>query len=185
MNAVDGTLNWSYQTGGWVWSSPAVSGGVVYVGSDDGCVYAFAEACTVTFSASGLGRDASGTVLTVDGADYGYKDLPTTLTWPIGSSHSFAWRSTVSAGSDRRYVWTKTTGLSTARSGSIKVPDGDSLVQASYRPQYYLTVKSPYGSPTGQGWYNPGSTVSSSVTSPVSPSTGTQQVCKGWTGTGA
>ncbi|MGA8492596.1 MAG: PQQ-binding-like beta-propeller repeat protein [Terriglobales bacterium] len=34
-------LKWSYITGNQVHSSPAVANGVVYVGSDDGSVYAF------------------------------------------------------------------------------------------------------------------------------------------------
>jgi outer membrane protein assembly factor BamB len=41
------TLLWSYPTG-WTGSSPAVSGGVVYVGSDDGKVYAL-DASTGAF----------------------------------------------------------------------------------------------------------------------------------------
>ena len=32
---------WRFATGGWVRSSPAVAGGIVYVGSYDGAVYAF------------------------------------------------------------------------------------------------------------------------------------------------
>jgi len=35
------SLKWSYMTSGYVYSSPAVANGVVYVGSDDGNVYAF------------------------------------------------------------------------------------------------------------------------------------------------
>lgn len=34
------TAKWSFATGGEVWASPAVSGGVVYIGSDDGFLYA-------------------------------------------------------------------------------------------------------------------------------------------------
>ncbi len=36
-----------------------------------------------------------------------------------------------------------------------------------YDTYYYLTVKSPYGNPTGEGWYKPGAEVTISVTSPV------------------
>ena len=38
--ASNGQLKWGLTTGGEVYSSPAVSNGVVYVGSDDGNVYA-------------------------------------------------------------------------------------------------------------------------------------------------
>jgi eukaryotic-like serine/threonine-protein kinase len=41
LNASTGTKLWSYTTGGGVYSSPTVADGVVYVGSDDGNVYAF------------------------------------------------------------------------------------------------------------------------------------------------
>src|SRR6266571_1503712 len=37
------TMKWSTSTGGDVWSSPAVSGGLVYVGSLDNNVYALDE----------------------------------------------------------------------------------------------------------------------------------------------
>ncbi len=42
LNATTGAKVWSYTTGNNVNSSPAVSGTVVYVGSYDGKVYAFA-----------------------------------------------------------------------------------------------------------------------------------------------
>ena len=40
MNAATGAKIWNYTTGGPVDSSPAVVDGVVYIGSDDGNVYA-------------------------------------------------------------------------------------------------------------------------------------------------
>jgi hypothetical protein len=40
LNAATGAFIWSYTTGGFVESSPAVSGGIVYVGSNDHNVYA-------------------------------------------------------------------------------------------------------------------------------------------------
>jgi hypothetical protein len=139
----------------------------------------------ITFSASGLTIQASGPVLTVDGAGYRYSDLPKTFTWQVGSSHSFEWTSLVPADQSIRYLWTSTTGLSTERTGSIIVPSVNSSVQATYGTQYYLAVSSLYGSPTGEGWYDAGSTASSSVTSPVPTGTGTRYICTGWTGTGS
>jgi hypothetical protein len=41
LNAATGVLVWSYRTGSDVYSSPAVSNGVVYIGSYDHNVYAF------------------------------------------------------------------------------------------------------------------------------------------------
>jgi eukaryotic-like serine/threonine-protein kinase len=41
LDAATGHLRWAYTTGNTVGSSPAVAGGTVYVGSDDGSVYAF------------------------------------------------------------------------------------------------------------------------------------------------
>jgi outer membrane protein assembly factor BamB len=41
LNASTGALLWSYATGGTVSARPAIANGVVYIGSDDGNVYAF------------------------------------------------------------------------------------------------------------------------------------------------
>jgi serine/threonine-protein kinase len=40
LDAATGNLKWKYTTGGQVFSSPAISGGVVYVGSGDNNLYA-------------------------------------------------------------------------------------------------------------------------------------------------
>jgi hypothetical protein len=47
LNASTGALVWSYATSGTVFSSPAVVDGVVYVGSEDGKIYAFGPSSTV------------------------------------------------------------------------------------------------------------------------------------------
>jgi len=46
LDASTGALKWNYATGKEVESSPAVSGGIVYVGSWDKNVYAFKNACS-------------------------------------------------------------------------------------------------------------------------------------------
>ncbi|MEM4976833.1 MAG: NEW3 domain-containing protein, partial [Desulfurococcaceae archaeon] len=126
---------------------------------------------TVTFSVSGMGSDASGTVLTVDGTNYAYNQLPVSFTWDVGSTHSFTWTDYVSAGTGKRYAWTSTSGLSTSRSGSITVSPGGGSVSATYKTQYYLTMQaSPSNggsvSPSS-GWYDVGYSVSISA-SPAS-----------------
>jgi len=55
---------------------------------------------------------------------------------------------------------------------------------ANWKTQYYLTVLSDVGSPTGSGWYDSGSTATFAVTSPVTAAngTGTQYVFSTWQG---
>ena len=50
--------------------------------------------------------------------------------------------------------------------------------------QYDFSVTSTYGSPTGAGWYDTGSSASSTVTTPVAGAAGVQYVTSGYTGTG-
>jgi hypothetical protein len=57
---------------------------------------------------------------------------------------------------------------------------------ASWTQQYYLTVTSPYGSPTPvSGWFNAGTAIQASVSSPVTTSIIAQYVCTGWAGAGS
>ena len=41
LDNADGSLKWSYATGGWVFATPTVWNGCVYVGSGDGYAYCF------------------------------------------------------------------------------------------------------------------------------------------------
>jgi hypothetical protein len=100
---------------------------------------------TVTFSESGIGTSATGTVLTVDGTAYDISQLPISFSWAIGSSHSFQWGTTVSQGSSEEYVWDTTSGLSSQESGSVTVPSGGGKVSATYSPFYQITFSvNPY-----------------------------------------
>ncbi|MEM2136999.1 MAG: zinc dependent phospholipase C family protein, partial [Candidatus Methanomethylicia archaeon] len=92
---------------------------------------------TVNFSASGLGSDAKGVILIVDGNSYG--QLPLSFTWEVGSTHTFTWNNYVSAGSDKRYAWVSTSGLFTSRSGTITVPANGGSITATYKVQYQWT----------------------------------------------
>ena len=57
---------------------------------------------------------------------------------------------------------------------------------ANWKTQYYLTVSSTYGSPTPtSGWFDAGTQITASVTSPSVGPTGTRYLCTGWTGTGS
>jgi uncharacterized repeat protein (TIGR02543 family) len=96
-----------------------------------------------------------------------------------------------SADSGERYVWNGWTGTG---SGSYTGTDSQASVTmngavteaTSWTPQYYLTVTSPYGSPTPvSGWFDAGTSITAAVSSPVAESIVTEYVCTGWTGTGS
>jgi hypothetical protein len=54
-----------------------------------------------------------------------------------------------------------------------------------YLTQYRLTINSPYGNPTGDGWYVAGSTAAFSIGSQGTDSTGTQYAFTNWAGIGS
>jgi hypothetical protein len=111
----------------------------------------------VTFDQLGINSDFTGNVIIIDGTPYGHASLPVFFYWQLGSTHSFAFQSPLVVTSNgKQYVWTSTTGLSSAQSGSITVTTFGSVV-ANYKIQYYLTLAAdPTGvsSPSGAGWYD-------------------------------
>jgi hypothetical protein len=140
----------------------------------------------VTFDQSGLGQDFGGIVVIVDSVGYSVAQLPVPFTWSVGSTHSFAFQTPlVVSANAKQYLWTSTTGLSTSGNDSITASTSGNIT-GNYKTQYYLTVISAHDSPTPiSGWFDSGSTISASVTSPVSADSGTQYLCTGWTGTGS
>jgi len=55
-------------------------------------------------------------------------------------------------------------------------------VIAQYKQQYYLTVSTDQGTVSGQGWYDVGSNVPITVSTPPSPMFGVSYVFNGWQG---
>jgi len=118
----------------------------------------------------------------VDGVPY---TAPKTFSWVIGSTHSIGTISPQSGSTGIQYVWT---GWSDGGdvTHDIVVPSTSTTYTAYFKTQYYLTVYSPYGSPTPtSGWFDAGTSIIASVNSPVDGPTGTRYVCTGWTGTGS
>jgi hypothetical protein len=103
---------------------------------------------TIKFAADGLGSDAQGAVLTVNGGSYGYSSLPLTLTVPYGSTVSYSWASPVPGAAGVQYVWASTSGLATAQSGSFTATQSGS-VTATYQKQVQVTVQYISGSAPG------------------------------------
>lgn len=127
---------------------------------------------TITSSQTGSG------FIVVDGVA---QTAPYTVTWNVGDSHTISANSPVSGATGTRYVYASWSDAG-AQSHSITVPSSPTTYTVTYTTQYYLTVTSSHGSPTGTGWYNSGASASFSVTSPVSGGAGTQYVNTGWSG---
>ena len=124
---------------------------------------------TITFSAIGLNSDALETVLTVNGVDYTYSQLPLIINCTVGSNISFSWADLIDAGYGKMYIWLSSNGLSTMRNGVITVPvEGGSIV-AVYKTQYQLQLQvnpvdaGTLNPPEGLHWYDEGDVVTISA----------------------
>jgi len=137
----------------------------------------------VTFDQTGVGGDFLGVVVTIDGTNYGVLDLPVTITKEVDDTISFAYYSPLIV-DGKQYVWTSTSGLSSAQSDTITVASGGGAVTGNYGTQYYLTVTSPYGLPTsGEGWYDAGDPAYAGLASGIeSPAPGIQYIFDSWSG---
>ena len=123
--------------------------------------------------------------------------LPQDTTWNItfNSITKTSNTSTISFSGIRvgQYSWNTTTAViiqeqttryvSNQSEGTLNVST-DLNVELNYTTQYYLTVISENGNPTGQGWYKAGSIAAFSVDEQVTDSSGAQSFFAGWIGTG-
>jgi len=142
----------------------------------------------VTFTQSGVGLDFTGVVAAINGTDYGQAQLSSGVAlWAdSGSEIGFTYYTPLDVNLGKRYVWTSTSGLSSAQSGSITVSQAGS-VTGNYKTQFHLTVTSDHDSPTPtSGWFDAGTSIDASVTSPADDNgVGTRYRTTGWTGTGS
>jgi Tol biopolymer transport system component len=135
----------------------------------------------VSFIASGVGGDFTGTVLVVDGAPVNPADFIKSYSWSVSSTHSFAWQSPLAVSSEKRYVWLNTSGLSALQSGSVTTPSGSSSVTGTYSTEYYVTVQTPIGGTINfatSGWYR------SDQAPSISATASTNYLFKNWITTG-
>ena len=94
---------------------------------------------TITFSQIGVDSDFTDVVLTVDDINYSVSDLPKNFTWVVGSEHTFAYYSPLRV-NGKQYVWTSTSGLSMAQSGTITVSSDGGTVTGFYKTQFNVTI---------------------------------------------
>jgi len=110
------------------------------------------------FYQTGLDDSAVGTVLTINGEQKRFSDLDNLFGW-FNSGTTYSYTNNVSGGPNKRFLLESPIGGQTIR--------GPGSITGFYEVQYFFAVTSPIGSPTGEGWYDEGTTVSSSVVSPV------------------
>jgi outer membrane protein assembly factor BamB len=70
---------WDYQTNGSVWAAPAIVGGIVYVGSQDGNVYALSATSGVKIWNYNTGNPVGSSPAVVDGVVYITADSPSNV----------------------------------------------------------------------------------------------------------
>ena len=92
----------------------------------------------IVFDQTGVGGDYPGTIVTIDGTDYGVGDLPVSFWWDKDSTHDFAFSSPLDVGSGKRYLWTSTVGLSTSQTGTLTITDSGN-VTGNYKTQFEVT----------------------------------------------
>jgi hypothetical protein len=172
------------------WSSTsglsAVQSGTLTVTASGGVTGNYVVQNQVTFDQVGVSSDFTGTVVIIDSVSYSEAQLPISFSWNVGSIHSFAFQSPLVVGaSAKQYVWTSTAGLTSSQGTTITIASYGSIV-GDYKTQYYLSVVSVTGSPSpSSGWFDSGTCITESVTSPTPGSSGTQYVCTGWSGSGS
>jgi hypothetical protein len=87
---------------------------------------------------------------------------------------------------DTRYLFTDWSGnLTSTNANASIVMSSPMTVVANWQTQYYLTVNSQYGNPTGSGWYDAGSQAQFNMASQTTDASGTQYSFASWTGTGS
>lgn len=135
LNAVNGELIWNYAaTDG----APAISEGAVYIVDLNGYVTAFGIPEYFQLTIDSLLGNTTGS---------GF--------YPVNSTAHISANSPLIVSEGIRYAFSGWTGdfVSDAKTATLLMNSTKTL-SANWRLQYYLTVDSSYGSPTGEGWYD-------------------------------
>ena len=99
-------------------------------------------------------------VLTADGKSYLSNELPASFDWLSGTTHRFGIPQQIDAVDGTRLVFTSWNDGDTSPS---RVVSSGGEYTANYKTQYKLTVESPYGRPSGNGWYDSDSKATVSI----------------------
>jgi len=127
---------------------------------------------TITFYTNGLGSDAYGTILIVDGSGYGYGVFPQSFQWLPNSTHQVSATEYVPGATGVQYAFESWTngGSVSGLSGTYTTPSSSQSVTVNFDTQYQLTIAvNPTGGgttnpATGSYWYDKGANVPISAT---------------------
>ena len=101
----------------------------------------------------------------VDDSSYRGDELPKTIQWESGSQHTLAVEQLIEGDLGVRYIFVEWSDGSKDVSRTITASQTASYT-AKFKVQYQLVVVSETGDPQGTGWYDAGSQVTVSVSSP-------------------
>jgi len=123
----------------------------------------------------------------IDNTTYSTDQLPVSFNWMRGSYHSFNCSPTGLSNSPFiRHAFSSWNDGVRSTWREFTVSENMTFI-AGYTTQFYLTVSSPLGSPSGEGWYDAGSKAFISITQSVQTndvygSLGAQYVFESWRG---
>jgi hypothetical protein len=121
----------------------------------------------------------------IDGEQFTQDRLPCSFVWEEGSVHTFSIPSRVISeekNNRTRYLFAGWSDGNMSASRTIMALSSASYT-AMFKAQHYVSVNSEYGSVSGSGWYDQGSTAMISVTPEATYfGNGTRRVFKSWTG---
>lgn len=105
--------------------------------------------------------------INVDGELFFADELPLTFDWEPGSSHLVTIKDIIEEDSNTRYKFDswKDSDISIQREILVEEEPEDSKYIILYKKQHYLKSITPYGSITGSGWHDEGTSVEFSVDS--------------------
>lgn len=133
---------------------------------------------SLVFAQSGVGSDFSGTVMVVNGTNYGAVGF---TVWANASdvyTFNYVASPLVVTANGEQYLLTGVSGNSSALSVTVSQP---TTITGTYKTQYYLTVNSQYDSPSPtSAWFDNNTSITAYVSSPASG-----YYCLGWAGTGS
>jgi hypothetical protein len=82
---------------------------------------------SITFAQTSIGSDFAGTVITIDGSNYGASAFPVHSWLEDGTFHVFSFSSPLVVNATKSYDWVSTTGLSTLQGETLHVTGSGSV----------------------------------------------------------